>query len=84
MGSVSSGVCIGSFLFAPKRPHINGSVSDADDVHPPSHVIHPNPIAAANSSMAQPLLMAIPLGTCGASQMQADKMRNRSSVISNS
>jgi hypothetical protein len=38
MGSATIDVCIGSFLFAPKSPHINGSVSNADEVHPPGHV----------------------------------------------
>jgi hypothetical protein len=47
MGSISSGVYIGSFLFAPKRPHVHGSVSNADEVHPPSHVFPLALMAAA-------------------------------------
>jgi hypothetical protein len=37
MVSAAIDVCIRSFLFAPKSPHINKRVSNADDVHPPSH-----------------------------------------------
>jgi len=38
MVSAAIDVCIGSFLFAPKRPHIHKRVSNADEVHPPGHV----------------------------------------------
>jgi hypothetical protein len=39
MVSAAIDVYIRSFLFAPKSPHINKRVSNADKVHPPGHVL---------------------------------------------